>query len=245
MVNGNIPAAYIMFASPMNKKFSYKAGLRGELSAVSLRSHHDEVDQTKNSFFIAPSISGVYKISEKQDISLALSRRIGRPTYPQLNPYMSMVDAMTYEQGNMHLRPERTTKSDLSYNIKSKAVTLFINGYLTHTKDYISQITMIDAGRLITTYVNADMDMKSGVDVSMRIDPAKWKGAMTVSILLTDVFNTAKWEVSSHNNIFYLTNISRNKSRMMWLGLSYNFNSFKQKSAQQKETDRSLIKLGL
>lgn len=319
----SVPAAYIMFASPMNKKFSYKVGLRGELSTVCLRSHHDEVDQTNNSFFIAPSISGVYKISEKQDISLALSRRIGRPTYPQLNPYMSMVDAMTYEQGNMYLRPEKSTKLDLSYNIKAKALSLFINGYLAHTKDYISQITMIDAGRLITTYVNADIDMKSGVDVSMSIDPAKWlnislsantyystaegefngaeisnsgitnnsnialdflpwrggdiqcqyfittpqyfpqlttalthqmnvgvkqklmKGAMTVSALLTDVFNTAKWEVSSHNNIFDLKNISRNKSRMLWLGVSYNFNSFKQKSSQKNEADRALIRLGL
>ena len=71
------------------------------------------------------------------------------------------------------------------------------------------------------------------------------KGAMTVSALLTDVFNTAKWEVYSHNNIFDLTNISRNKSRMLWLGISYNFNSFRQKSSQKKETDRSLIKLGL
>ena len=319
----SVPAAYIMFASPMNKKFSYKVGLRGELSTVSLSSHHDEVDQTNNSFFIAPSISGVYKISETQDISLALSRRIGRPTYPQLNPYMSMVDVMTYEQGNMYLRPEKSTKLDLSYNIKAKALSLFINGYLAHTKDYISQITMIDAGRLITTYVNADMDLKSGVDVSMRIEPAKWlnislsantyyvstegqfngaeisnygitnnsnialdflpwrggniqcqyfittpqyfpqlttalthqmnvgvkqklmKGAMTVSVLLTDVFNTAKWEVSSHNNIFDLKNISRNKSRMLWFGVSYNFNSFKQKSSQKNEADRSLIRLGL
>lgn len=319
----SVPAAYIMFASPMNKKFSYKVGLRGELSTVCLRSHYEEVDQTNNSFFIAPSISGVYKISEKQDISLALSRRIGRPTYPQLNPYMSMVDAMTYEQGNMYLRPEKSTKLDLSYNVKAKALSLFINGYLAHTKDYISQITTIDAGRLITTYVNADIDIKSGVDVSMRIEPAKWlnlslsantyysttegefngaeisnsgitnnsnialdfllwrggniqcqyfittpqyfpqlttalthqmnvgvkqklmKGAITVSVLLTDVFHTAKWEVSSHNNIFDLTNISHNKSRMLWLGVSYNFNSFKQKSSQKNESDRALIRLGL
>ena len=61
----------------------------------------------------------------------------------------------------------------------------------------------------------------------------------------TDVFNTATWEVYSHTNIFDLTKISRNKSRMLWLGISYNFNSFKQKSAQKKETDRSLIRLGL
>ena len=262
-------------------------------------------------------------MSDKQDISIALSRRIGRPAYPQLNPYMSMVDAMTYEQGNMYLRPEKSTKLDLSYNRKSKGFNLFVNGYMSHTKDYISQITMIDDGRLITTYVNADADMKAGVDVSVKIDPAKWlnislsantyyvstegrfngaeisnagvtnnsnimldflpwrggsiqcqyfittpqyfpqlttalthqmnlgirhrllKGAMTVSALLTDVFNTARWEVSSHNNIFDLTNISRNKSRMLWLGLSYNFNSFKQKSSQKKEADRSLIRLGL
>ena len=71
------------------------------------------------------------------------------------------------------------------------------------------------------------------------------KGVITVSALLTDVFNTAKWEVSSHNNIFDLTNISHNKSRMLWLGVSYNFNSFKQKSSQKNEADRALIRLGL
>ena len=319
----SVPAAYVMFASKPGKKFTYKAGLRGEASTVSLTSSHDDVDQLNHSFFIAPSVSGTYKITDKDDLSFALSRRIGRPTYPQLNPYMSMVDAMTYEQGNMYLRPERSSKLDLSYNRKSKLFSLFVNGYLSHTKDYISQITMIDAGRLITTYVNADMDLKSGVDVSIRMNPVRWfnvslsantyyvctegefngaeisnngvtnnsnimmdflpwkggsiqcqyfittpqyfpqlttalthqmnigikhrlmKGAMTVSALLTDVFKTAKWEVSSINNIFDLTNISRNKSRMLWLGVSYNFNSFKQKSQQKKDADRSLIRLGL
>ena len=319
----SVPASYVMFASRLSTNFTYKAGLRGELSTVSLNSTHDAVDQLNHSFFIAPSISGTYKCSDKQDISFAISRRIGRPTYPQLNPYMSMVDAMTYEQGNMYLLPEKSSKLDLSYNRKSKGVSLFMNVYLSYTKDYISQISIIDAGRLITTYVNADMDLKSGVDVSMMIDPAKWlnvslsantfyvsteglyngaeianagvtnnsnilldflpwrggniqcqyfittpqyfpqlttalihqmnlgvkhkfmKGAMTVSALLTDVFDTAEWKVSSHNNIFDLTNISRNKSRMLWLGISYNFNSFKQKSAQKKDIDRSLIRLGL
>lgn len=50
----------------------------------------------------------------------------------------------------MYLLPEKSTKLDLSYNIRHKATSLFINGYLAHTKDYISQITMIDSGRQIT-----------------------------------------------------------------------------------------------
>ena len=318
-----VPAAYAMFSSRIGKKFTYKAGLRAELSTVTLNSQHESIDMSKNSFFLAPTLSGTYKFSKDQELAIALSRRVGRPAYPQLNPYMSMVDANTFEQGNMHLNPEQATKLDLSYNLSKGACNLFVNGYINHTQDFISQITMIDDSRLITTYVNAAYDLKSGIDIALRISPIKWfnlslaantyysvthgefngaeisnkgltnnsnimldflpwkggdiqcqyfvttpqyfpqlttalthqmnlgfkqklmKGKMTASVLLTDVFKTAKWEVSSHNNIFDLTNISRNKSRMLWIGISYNFNSFKQKGGQKADNDRSLIKLGL
>ncbi|WP_278703124.1 TonB-dependent receptor domain-containing protein [Butyricimonas virosa] len=318
-----VPAAYAMFSSRISKKFTYKVGLRGEFSTVTLNSKHDAIDECNNSFFLAPSLSGTYKLAENQDLSLALSRRIGRPTYPQLIPYMSMVDATTYEQGNMHLDPEKATKVDLSYNINSEVVNLFVNGYLNYTTDYISQVTKMDGERLITTYANADSDLKTGVELSLKVTPAKWvnfsvsantyyvttegifkgthidnngwtnnsnlmfnfipwkggdiqvqyfvttpqyypqlttslthqmnigikqrllKSAMTVSVLVTDVLNTAKWEVWSHNNLFDLMNSSKNKSRMLWLGVSYNFNSFKQKGGQKTETNRSLIRLGM
>lgn len=236
---------------------------------------------------------------------------------------MSMVDATTYEQGNMHLQPEKATKVDLSYNLHSKAVTLFANGYANYATDYISQITLLNNERLITTYVNANSDLKAGIELSLKVAPARWvnistgtntyyastngtyegadianagwtnnsnlmldfipwksgdiqaqyfvttpqyhpqlttslthhmnigvkqrflNGSLVVSALVTDVFDTARWKVWSHNNLFDLTNISRNKSRMLWIGMSYNFNSFKQKSDKKGETDRSLIRLGM
>ncbi len=318
-----VPALYAMFASRIGSKFTYKAGVRGEYSIVTLDSKHEATDERDGSFFFAPSLLGIYKLAENQDLSLALSHRIGRPTYPQLTPYMSMVDATTYQQGNMDLKPEKATKVDLSYNLRGEEVTLFANGYLNYTKDYISQITHIDNERLITTYVNAATDLKTGVELSLRVTPTKWvnisvgantyyvttngayegadianagwtnnsnvmldfmlwkggniqaqyfvttpqyfpqlttslthqmnigikqrliKGAMAVSVLVTDVLNTAKWEVRSHNNLFDLSNSSKNKSRMLWLGMSYNFNSFKQKGDKKSEMDRSLIKLGM
>ena len=317
------PAAYAMFSSRIGRKFTYKVGLRGEFSTVTLNSTHDAINERENDFFIAPSLSGTHKLADNQDVSLALSRRIGRPTYPQLIPYMSMVDAMTYEQGNMHLDLEKATKVDLSYNLRTEVVNLFANGYVNYTTDYISQVTKMDGERLITTYANADKDLKTGVELSLKVTPARWfnfsvgantyyvttegvfegahidnrgwtnnsnllldfapwkggyiqvqyfvttpqyypqlttslthqmnigikqrllKGAMTVSVLLTDVFNTAKWEVWSHNNLFDLKNNSKNKSRMLWLGVSYNFNSFKQRGGQKSENDRSLIRLGM
>ena len=318
-----VPALYAMFASRIGKKFTYKVGLRGEFSNVTLNSMHEIIDEHDDSFLLAPSLSGTYQLAKNQELSLAISRRIGRPTYPQLTPYMSMVDATTYEQGNMHLKPEKATKVDLSYNLHSEVVTLFANTYINYTTDYISQITHLDGERLITTYVNAASDLKAGAELSFRVTPAKWmnisvgantyhvttngtyegadianagwtnnsnlmlnfmpwrgvdiqvqyfvttpqyypqlttslthqmnvgikqrllKGAMTVSVLLTDVLNTARWEVWSHNNLFNLTNSSKNKSRMLWLGVSYNFNSFKQKGEKKSEMDRSLIRLGM
>ncbi len=222
----------------------------------------------------------------------------------------------------MKLRPEKSSKLDLSYTLKSRYVQLFADAYLNYTTGYISQITKISDGLLITTYINGTSDLKSGTEISLKLLPSKWmtatlstntfyvdtrgnfagaeinnrgwsnnsnllvdfligkstdiqiqyflttpqyfpqlttslthhmnvglkhtflKGAMSVSLLLTDAFNTYKWQVQSSNKIFDLTNISTMKSRMFWVGISYNFNSFKQKNGENKsEGDRTLIKL--
>ena len=318
-----LPSAYVMFGSRIGKKFTYKAGIRTEVSCLSMSSVHNGVTEKVVTPFLLPSLSASYKLSDKQSLDFALSRRIGYPTYPQLNPYMSMVDATTFEQGNMYLQPEKGTKVDLSYSLSSGGLKFFADGYLNYTADYISQITTFDGNKLITTYVNVASDLKTGLDLSLNVDVTSWfnillaantyyvtsngeyKGAVisnrgvtnnsnitldfntwrgmniqcqyfvttpqyfpqlttalthqmnvgikqhfysvpiTVSLLMTDVFNTARWEVSSFNNVFDLTNISRNKSRMLWLGISYNFNSFKQKSGKKADNDRSLIRLGL
>lgn len=326
-----IPAAYIMFSSKNIGKFSFKAGLRGEYSIVTLDSRHENIKSEDDDIFVAPSLSGTYKLSDKQDLSLAFSRRIGRPTYPQLNPYMSMIDAMTYEQGNMYLHPEKTSKLDLTYNIKGERFNIFADAYLNYTTDYISQITKVVDGLLLTTYINSAYDIKSGFDVSIKVFPSKWmtatlssntfyvktcgqlkeseydfniididnegwsnssnimldfiprkttslqvqyfimtpqyypqlttsfthkmnvgvkqkllKGALTLSMLVTDVFDTYKWEVHSFNRIYDLTNTSKQKSRMLWIGISYNFNSYKQNKAERSgDSERNLIKFGL
>ncbi|HPB88759.1 MAG TPA: TonB-dependent receptor [Bacteroidales bacterium] len=316
-----VNAAYILLSSRKGK-FTYKAGLRGEFSTVTLESNREKLKERNNDLFIAPSLSGTYNLTKNQEIAFAFTRRIGRPIYPQLNPYMSMVDASTFEQGNMNLRPEKSSKLDLSYTLKSRFVQLFTDAYLNYTTGYISQITKISDGLLITTYINGTSDLKSGAEITLKLLPSTWmtatlsantfyvdtrgnfagaeinnkgwsnnsnllldfmigkstdlqiqyflttpqyfpqlttslthhmnvglkhtflKGAMSVSLLLTDAFNTYKWQVQSSNNIFDLTNISTMKSRMLWVGLSYNFNSFKQKSGETKsEGDRTLIKL--
>ena len=319
-----VPAVYVMFSSKIGPKFSYKAGVRGEYSRVTLDSQHESIADKKNDFFIAPNLSGTFKISDSQDLSIAFSRRIGRPTYPQLNPYMSMVDATTYEQGNMRLMPEKSSNLDLGYGFKGERVQLFADAYANYTKDFITQITTIRNDLLITTYINTPSDFKTGLDLNVKYAPLRWfditvsantyhvnikgiiegmpidnggwvnnsnvlvnfmpskktdiqlqyfvsspqyyaqlttafshymnigvkqrllNGKMTLTASLTDVFNTREWIVYASNAVFDMENHSTNKSRMFWLGVTYNFNSFKQAKTEKKtETDRGLIRLGL
>ena len=319
-----VPAAYVMFSSKIGPRFSYNAGVRGEYSRVTLDSRHESISDKKNDFFFAPNFSGTFRISDSQDLSIAFSRRIGRPTYPQLNPYLSMVDATTYEQGNMRLMPEKSSNLDLGYGFKVERFQLFADAYATYMKDFITQITTMRNNLLITTYINTPFDFKTGLDLNVRYVPLHWfdvtlssntyhvdikgiqegiqidnggwvnnsnmlvnfmpskttdiqlqyfvsspqyfaqlttafthymnigirqrllNGKMTLTASLTDVFNTREWVVYAFNAVFDMENHSTNKSRMLWLGVTYNFNSFKQSKTEKKtETDRGLIRLGL
>ena len=57
-----IPAAYVLFSSKIGKKFTYKAGLRGEFSTVTLTSSHEGLDVRNNDFFVSPSLSGTLRL---------------------------------------------------------------------------------------------------------------------------------------------------------------------------------------
>ncbi len=69
--------------------------------------------------------------------------------------------------------------------------------------------------------------------------------SLTLSALLTDVFNTQKWNITADNPVYSLVNISKNQSRILWIGISWNFHSHKPVGGQKKqEEDRSILRLG-
>ena len=319
-----IPAAYAMYSGDFTEKLSYKAGVRFEYSYVTLHSNKEALDDHSDCWFLSPSLSLNWRVAPRWSLSAALTRRISRPTYPQLNPYINLIDKQTYETGNMQLQPEKANKLDLGYTYTGQSLTVSGNAYVTYTQNYINQVAYLDNSILVTTYVNADSDVKTGMDHNIRYSPVRWftvdlasntfysashgyfksadirnqgwtnnsnvgltirpfngneiqaqyfvttpqyfpqfttrtihygnvgvkqsflKNALTVSALLTDVFNTRRWDVHSDNPVFTLLNNSKNRSRMFWLGITWNFHSFKPAKGAQKnqEEDRSIIRLG-
>ena len=319
-----IPAAYAMFSGKFSDAISYKAGVRFEYSYVSLHSEKEKLDDHSDCWFLSPNLSLNWRVAPRWSLSAAVTRRISRPTYPQLNPYINLIDKQTYETGNMRLQPEKANKLDAGYSYTGKYLTVNGNAYVTYTTDYINQVAYLDNDILVTTYINADSDVKTGLDHNIRYSLARWltvdlasntfytasrgvfkgadirnqgwtnnsnagltirpyssteiqaqyfvitpqyfpqfttrtihygnigvkqyflKNSLTVSALLTDVFNTRRWDVYSDNTVFTLVNNSKNRSRMFWLGITWNFHSFKPVKGGQKQQDedRSVIRLG-
>lgn len=318
-----IPATYALWSAKFQERLSAKVGLRMEYSYVTLQNDKVHLDEFSDCFFVAPNLMLNYRISEPWQLSFGLSRRITRPTYPQLNPYINLIDNQTYETGNVRLKPEKVNKIDFGYSFTSQSLKVNGNAYFNYTQDYINQIAYLDSITLIMTYINSDHDLKTGIEHNISWSAARWmeidmganvyyshslaewqgtaisnqgwtangnaslrvmpmrgitiqaqyfvttpqyfpqfttktihycnigirqqfpKKGLSFSALVTDVFNTRRWDISSDNPVYTLVNKSTNRSRVFWLGISWNFHSYKPLGGQKKqEEDRSVIRIG-
>jgi hypothetical protein len=123
-------AGYMNFSKEF-KKFNIQLGLRGEQTNLETQQYIGNVKFDSSYFQLFPSAFFNYKLSEEKIIGLSVSRRIDRPGYGQLNPFLFLIDVTTYATGRPGLLPQLTWSYELSYTVKSLNLTL---GY-SHTKD--------------------------------------------------------------------------------------------------------------
>lgn len=70
---------------------------------------------------------------------------------------------------------------------------------------------------------------------------------LSVGLTVTDIFNTRKWIISAENLAYNLYNNSKSETRVVWIGLTFNLNSFKTAKTQKgvaPEGENGLIRLG-
>jgi len=113
------------------KKFDIQVGLRGEQTRLSTKQEIGNVTFDSSYFQLFPSAFFNYKLKEDQTLGVSVSRRIDRPGYSSLNPFLFLIDVSTYATGNPGLLPQLTWSYELSYTIKS----LNFSFSYSHTKD--------------------------------------------------------------------------------------------------------------
>ena len=192
-------AAYATY-SLKAKKWNYQVGLRAESS-----NYNGTLLGKDSSFKISyplslfPSAFVTYRLDDKQDFQANYSRRINRPNFWQLLPFIDNTDPLNLSIGNPGLRPEFTNSFEVNYsNVYTKGANLLISAYYKHNTNLITNYNYYDLNPDKTvnqadsvwffTYVNAQSSNIYGLEITNRITIAKiWDMTANINFFNSEI----------------------------------------------------------
>lgn len=143
----NINAAYINISKKWDK-WEVQAGLRAENTNANGHSVTDNQKFDRNYLSLFPTLFVSQQLNKDNNIRYAYSRRVDRPSYQQLNPFVFYMDPYAFDTGNPYLKPMFTDNFEISYGYKT-AFSLSLN--YSDTRNLIVQITeQNDVTRIVT-----------------------------------------------------------------------------------------------
>ena len=201
-------AAYAELSFPISNTFSAKIGGRDEWTQIN--AFYADAQQTIHKGYntFVPSIFLMKRIGETHTVKLSFTRRIGRPDYGDLNPFINTSDPTNISMGNPDLKPEIWDLYEASYTkdlgkIGSFMVTLFYrqsNGDIQSFSTYYPSIQIGD-----TTFTNVTVSIRKNIGVE------KNSGAN----LFFDLHINENFSVRSNINFIYRHTIN-------WVDGGYN-----------------------
>lgn len=166
----NINAVYLN-ANTQVKKWSFQGGLRLENTIA--RGHQVTNDSVfkRNFTNLFPSAFISYAVNKSNQLTLSYSRRITRPNYRDLNPFIYFLDSLSYRKGNPFLLPQFTHNIEVSHSFKNKLITTL---NYNSTNDVISQILKPDGDLVYLTSDNVSRFRNIGIAITAPVPVTKW-----------------------------------------------------------------------
>ncbi len=156
-------------------KWVMQAGLRAENSNVLGRStdlrNRAIISPDQNYLNLFPTAFVQYQATENSQFSVNYGRRIGRPNYQDLNPFVYQIDPYTSQRGNPYLRPTYTQNAELSYTYKW-ATTLKVA--YSHTNDFSTDVIRQEGLAAYQTVANVGQVDALNISVSTPYQFTKW-----------------------------------------------------------------------
>ena len=149
-----------------------------------------------NPFSLFPSAFFTYKVTDKQDFQLNYSRKINRPNFFQIIPFIDYSDSLNLSKGNPDLIPEFTNLMELSYSNQFKTGQTFLaTAYFRNTENLITRFQYKDRNPnpakndsvIMSTYINATKSYTYGLELTGKNKLANW------------------WDITTNINIFNST----------------------------------------
>ncbi|MEX2513294.1 MAG: outer membrane beta-barrel family protein, partial [Cyclobacteriaceae bacterium] len=114
----NVLATYASYKSSLGEKWNFQAGLRAEYSEISGNSVTSDQINLQEYLNLFPSLYFQHQVSDQYQIVYNVNRRITRPNYRLLNPFVFYIDPLTVEVGNPQLRPQYANNIEMNHIVK-------------------------------------------------------------------------------------------------------------------------------
>ncbi len=178
----NINAAYAIMNASI-KKWQLNAGLRVENTNAKGHQLTNDSSFKRNYTNLFPNAGVSYELNDKNQFSASYARRITRPDYEDLNPFVHFLDSLTYNQGNPYLQPQFSNNFELSYTLNN-AFTATVN--YTKANDVITMILKQNTDKKLTYQFKENLNTQSQIGLSLMYNKnlTKW------------------WSVNAYANIF-------------------------------------------
>jgi len=200
-----INAAYVVYNQTVNH-FSYSVGLRFEqtyFNGVLLNrgdssfsyQYPSSLANIYQSLF--PSLSMSQKFGDKHELQFNVTRKIKRPNFFQISPFIFASDKYDYQIGNPALKPEFDNKAEINYNLTITGFNWLSSIYGSYNQQPITQYSYTettDSAVLINTFVNGQSSLVYGWENTFKITPVK---ALDITLDGTVFYTDLKSDISN------------------------------------------------
>ena len=177
-----INAAYINYSAKTFFGIGYQAGLRFEQSYYSGKiadknlafsySYPSNSNDILKSLF--PAIYFSKKLKKNQELQLNVSRKIQRPNFFQLMPFVMFADNQNRRIGNPQLKPEFRNISEINYNKIFSKGSYLGSGYFRYEEQPITEIAYFspnpgESTVLINTTINGKNSFRYGIENTVKL----------------------------------------------------------------------------
>lgn len=195
-----ISAAYTS-ADAVKGKWHWQGGLRYEYTAYTANQLGNAVVKdsvfSKNYGSLFPTAFISYEPDSNHLFTFRTGRRIDRPPFQNLNPFLRTLNKYTYEAGNPFIKPQYTWNFALAHTFRQKFTTELSYSYL---RDYFSQIFVIDSSSsnadkniIIYTRGNVGSFQNYGASITYQHPVTEWWSIMGSSVFNYKIIKGVVW----------------------------------------------------
>lgn len=168
-----IYAGYLSLDLQATPLLLINAGVRYEASQQWVRYYNDQSIRERrdlDKYDLFPALNIRYSLTDEQQLRLAASRTITRPSFIEMAPFLYQESYGSVQlRGNEALQNSYNYNLDLRYELLNRRGDMVsVTGYYKYLDEPIERVQMLAGGAAVHTFRNADNGMAAGVEIELR-----------------------------------------------------------------------------